>query len=181
MEKEHLFSFFSLRCKMSFCYVFIHLAFIMSNSSMLKKPTKYVDLAHSAGGIGRCSTLNQPTLHVVLAYTTWSVLDFLTSKSEKSHAKMGLICCKIGSFCYVEIAIRHSSSTLVKRNLLTFRTEPIPLIFFDKIAQTAVWAILRDSREVFQNQIVSRIASLVTFCQIQKKLPQNIHSYTFLL
>ena len=131
MEKEHLFSFFSLRCKMSFCYVFIHLAFIMSNSSMLKKPTK----AHSAGGIGRCSTLNLPTLHVVLANTTWSVLDFLTSKSEKSHAKMGLICCKIGSFCYVEIAIQHSSSTLVKRNLLTFRTEPISLIFFEKTTQ----------------------------------------------
>lgn len=148
MEKEHLFSFFPLRCKMTICYVFIYLAFIMSNSSMLKKPTKYVVLAHSAGGIGRCSTLNQPTLHVVLAYTTWSVLDFLTSKSEKSHAKMGLICCKIGSFCYVEIAIQHSSSTLVKRNLLTFRTEPISLIFFEKIAQTGVWAILRDSRDV---------------------------------
>ena len=181
MEKEHLFSFFSLRYKMSFCYVFIHLAFIMSNSSMLKKPTKYVDLAHTAGGIGRCSTLNQPTLHVVLAYTTWSVLDFLTSKSEKSHAKMVIICCKIGSFCYVVIAIQHSSSTLVKRNLLTYRAEPISLIFFEKTAQTAVWAILRDSREVLQNQIVSKIVRLVIFCQMPKKLPQNIHSYTFLL
>ena len=138
MEKEHLFSFFPLRYKLTFCYVFIHLAFIMSITHMLKKPTKYVDLAHSAGGIGRCSTLNQPTLHVVLANTTRSVLDFLTSKSEKSHAKMGLICCKIGLFCYVEIAIQHSSSILVKRNLLTFRVEPISLIFFEKTTQTAV-------------------------------------------
>lgn len=181
MEKEHLFSFFSLRYKITICYVFVYLAFIMSNSSMLKKPTKYVDLAHSAGGIGRCSTLNQPTLHVALANTTRSVLDFLTSKSEKSHAKMGLICCKIGSFCYVEIAIQHSLSTLAERNLLTFRTKPISLIFFEKNAQTAVWAILRDSREVLRNQIVSKIVRLVTFCQIPKKLPQNIHSYTFLL
>ena len=137
---------------MTFCYVFIHLAFIMSITNMLKKPTKYVDLAHSAGGIGRCSTLNQPTLHVVLANTTRSVWDFLTSKSEKSRAKMGLICCKIGSFCYMEIAIQHSLSTLVKRNLLTFRTEPIPLIFFEKIAQTAV--------EPFY-------AILVRFCKIR--------------
>ena len=166
---------------MTICYAFVHLAFIMSITRMLKNPTKYVDLAHTAGGIGRCSTLNQPTLHVVLANTTRSVLDFLTSKSEKSHAKMGLFCCKIRSFCYVEIAIQHSSSTLVKRNLLTFRAEPIPLIFFEKTAQTAVWAILRDSHEVLQNQIVSKIVHLVTFCQIPKKLPQNIHSYTFLL
>ena len=51
---------------MTICYAFVHLAFIMPITRMLKKPTKYVDLAHSAGGIGRCSTLNQPTLHVVL-------------------------------------------------------------------------------------------------------------------